>query len=168
MTSFLRPALFLACCGALAAACWAGVRALDVPLAALAGGRVQGERYDRANAAAQARHRLKLELADGLAGGRLPLAEAIARCRRHLDEEAPADASEAPWYGRGVLLKVEGGCEEERCGRNLIRQVEVKLRASPSVAREVLARLEKELQEHLAGKGPRSVRPRPVSGAPRG
>jgi hypothetical protein len=63
---------------------------------------------------------------------------------------------------------VQGGSEEERCGRNLIRVVEVKLRASPSVAREVVARLEKELQEHLAGKGLRPARPRPVSGAPRG
>jgi hypothetical protein len=159
MTPLLRAASLLACCTALAAACWAGVRALDVPLAALAGGLAQQERYDRATAAAQARLRLKLELADALAGGRLPLAEAIARCRRHLDEEAQADASEAPWYGRGVLLKVEGGCEEERCGRNLIWQAEVKLRASPGVAREVLARLEEELQEYLAARGPTPAEP---------
>src|SRR5262245_21085997 len=143
MTSLPRPALFLACCAALAAgACWAAAWALDaVPLADLAGGLVQGERNDRATAAAQARYRLKLELADGLAEGRLPLAEAIARCRRLLDEEAPAEASEAPWYGRALLLNVEGGSEDERCGRYLIGAVEVKLRASPSVARGVLARL---------------------------
>jgi hypothetical protein len=54
---------------------------------------------------------------------------------------------------------VEGGSEEERCGRNLIWQVGVKLRASPTVAREVLARLEKELQEHLAGRAGRARRP---------
>ena len=168
MASFHRPAHFLACCTALAAACWAAVRALDIPLPAITSGLSQGSRYDSATAAARARHRLKLELADGLAEGRLPLAEAIARCRRHLDEEAPAEASEVPWYGRAVLLTVEGGSEEERCGRYLIGAVEVKLRASPSVARGVVARLEKELQEHLAGKGPNPVRPRPVSGALRG
>jgi hypothetical protein len=79
MTPLLRAAFLLTCCTALAAACWAGVRALDVPLAAITSGLSQGSRYDRATAAARARHRLKLELADGLAKGRLPLAEAIAR-----------------------------------------------------------------------------------------
>jgi hypothetical protein len=54
---------------------------------------------------------------------------------------------------------VRGDTDEERCGRNLIRVVEVKLRASPSVAREVLARLEEELQEYLAAKGPTPAGP---------
>jgi hypothetical protein len=153
MTSLPRPVLFLACCTALAAACWAAVRALDVPLAAIPAGLAQQEHYDRATAAVRARHRLKLELADGLVEGRLSLAEAIARCRRHLDDEAPAEASVAPWYGRHLLRQVKGGTEDERCGRNLIWAVEVKLRASPDVARGVLARLEKELAEHLARGG---------------
>jgi hypothetical protein len=159
MTSLPRPALFLACCTALAAACWAAVRALDVPLPAITSGLSQGSRYDSATAAARARHRVKLELADGLAKGRLPLAEAIARCRRYLDEEAPAEGPEAYRYGWANLGKVRGETDEERCGRNLIRVVEVKLRGSPSVAREVVPRLEKELQEHLAGKGLRPARP---------
>ena len=159
MTPLLRAASLLACCTALAAACWAGVRALVVPLAALAGGLAQQERCDRATAAAQARLRLKLELADALAGGRLPLAEAIARCRRHLDEEAPAEGPEACRYGWANLGRVRGDTDEERCGRNLIRVVEVKLRGSPGVAREVVARLEKQLQEHLAGKGLRPAEP---------
>jgi len=42
---------------------------------------------------------------------------------------------------------------------NLIRLVRVELRDAPSVARDVVARLEKELQEHLAAKGPRPARP---------
>jgi hypothetical protein len=125
----------------------------------MASGLAQGSRYDCATAAVRTRHRLKLELADGLVEGRLSLAEAIARCRRHLDEEAPAEGPEACRYGWANLGRVRGDTDEERCGRNLIRVVEVKLRGSPSVAREVLARLEKELQEHLAGKGLRPAEP---------
>jgi len=159
MASLPRPALFLACCAVLAAACWAAARAFEVPLAAIASGQAQGSRYDCATAAVRARHRLKLELADGLAGGRLSLAEAIARFRRHLDEEAPAEASEASRYGWANVGRAGGESDEERCGRILIRVVEVKFRASPGVAREVVPRLEKELADYLAAKGLRPARP---------
>jgi hypothetical protein len=153
MTTLLRAAFLLACCTALAAACCVGVRALDVPLAAISAELAEQERYDRATAAAQARLRLKLGLADRLTEGKLPLAEAITAFCRHLDHEAPAEASEACEYGWANVGRMRGETDEERCGRNLITQVEVKLRASPSVAPEVLARLEKELQEYLAARG---------------
>src|SRR5262245_11439353 len=161
MSSLPRSILFLACCGALAAgACWAAARTLDaLPLDSLADGLVQAQRYDCATAAAQARLRLKLELADGLAEGRLWLVEAIAAFRRPLDDERPAEAFEAGEYGWANVGRVGGETDEERCGRNLIWLVRGQLTDSPSVAEAAAARLEKELQEHLAGKGPRPARP---------
>jgi hypothetical protein len=161
MTPFRRAALFLACCTTLAAGlCWAAARTLDArPFDAIAREQAQHERYACATAAAQARLRLKLELADGLAGGRLSLPEAIATFRRHLDEEAPGEGPEASRYGWANLGRVRGESDEERCGRNLIWLVEQNLGDDPSVAREVVTRLEKELQEHLAGKGLKPARP---------
>jgi hypothetical protein len=48
---------------------------------------------------------------------------------------------------------VRGATDDERRGHNLIRLVELDLGDSPSVARDVFARPEKELQEDLAARG---------------
>jgi hypothetical protein len=130
-----------------------------LPLWALAAKAAQAERLKRADASALDRIRFKRGLALELAAGRLALPEAIARCRRYLDEEAPEGAEEAQLYGRDVLRTLPGDSEDERCGLNLIRLVRVELRDTPSVAREAVARLEKELQEYLAAKGGKQARP---------
>jgi hypothetical protein len=130
-----------------------------VPLWALAAKAAEAERLDQAFASNRDRIRFKEELAQALAQGRVALPEAIARCRRYLDEEAPEGDAEAHLYGRDVLRTLPGASEEERCGLNLIRLVRAELRGAPSVARDVVARLEKELQEHLAARGGKPPRP---------
>src|SRR5262249_9643399 len=110
-------------------------------------------------AVTRAGRRFRDGLAGDLARGRLTLAEAIVRLRRYLDDEAPPGGAELPWSGRDSLRLVKGGSDDERCGRNLIRLVELDLRASPGDAREVLPRLEKELADSLAAKSPRPALP---------
>ena len=151
-----RFALLLACCAALAAGAYhAAARALDaVPLLALARAAALGERLDRANACCQARLRFKTGLAEDLARGRLTLPDAIARLRGYLDGEPPPGGPEARWSGRAVLRTVPGDTEDERCGRDLIREAGARLRGSPGLAGDVVARLEGELQEHLARVAP--------------
>jgi hypothetical protein len=155
VTCLLRTPLLLACCATLAAGAFhAAARLVDaVPLSILARESAEEQRLTRVMACSEARRRFKEGLADDLAQGRLALAEAIARVRDYLDAEGPAEGSEARWYGRRVLRTVRGATEEERCGRNLIRLVELDLRNSPGAGRELLARLERELQACLRAKG---------------
>src|SRR5262245_37504567 len=133
-----RAALALTLCAALtAAACLACSRLADAgPLLALSRGAAEGERLDRALAVCEARIRFKHGLARALLGGRLSLAEAIRRFRDRLDAEAPPDAGESWWYGRGVLRLVRGDSDDERFGRSLIAEVEKGLAEAPSAARE--------------------------------
>ena len=156
-----RVAILLSCSVALSAGAYLAAARLAeaVPPWALAAKAAEAERLKRASDSALDRIRFKRGLALELAGGRLSLAEAIARCRRYLDEEAPEEAAEAPLYGRDVLRTLPGGSEEECCGRNLIRLVRAELRGAPSVARDVVARLEKELTDYLAAKGTGPARP---------
>jgi hypothetical protein len=152
-----RLLLLLACCAAMTAGAYqAAARLLDAAcVAALADATATAERLRRALACSEARFHFKEGLAGGLASGRLSLAAAIGRVRAYLDEEALAEGPEAQFYGRGVLDTVPGRSEDERCGRNLIRLVQLDLRGSPGLAARVVVRLEHELAEHLArpGKG---------------
>jgi hypothetical protein len=151
-----RVALALALCAALAAAAWLACRRLAdaAPLLALARGAAEAERLDKAYAVCEARRHFKEGLARDLLCGRLPLAEAIRRFRDHLDAEAPPEGGESAWYGRGVLRAVEGDSDAERLGRSLILEVRAGFAGPPSATREAAARLERELAEHLHGKGP--------------
>ena len=150
----MRVPLLLPLCAALALACLAAARLADgTVFQTLASQAAEAERLDRALAVTRACRRFKDGLARDLARGRLTLAEAIARLRRYLDDEAPPEGGPTPWSGRDSLRMVKGGSDDERCGRNLIRLVEVHLRGSPDVAPDVVVRLERELEEYLTHRG---------------
>jgi hypothetical protein len=90
-------------------------------------------------------HAARQRVLEDLAYGRLPLLEATRRWR---------DLSPVPQHIMADLLRVEPGLSDgERLCRHTIQRIEIGLNLPPEEARQVVARLEAELQEHLARHG---------------
>jgi hypothetical protein len=90
-------------------------------------------------------HAARQRVLDDLAYGRLPLLEATRRWR---------DLSPVPQQLLADLLRLEpGNSDGERLCRHTIQRIEIGLNLPPEEARRVVARLEAELQEHLARHG---------------
>ena len=149
--SWIRPlAAFLLLAGLAALAPWAG-RLLrhawqDDAIEREAAHRAELERRGVLGLARLARKR---EIAQALAGGRMPLLEAAARLGA-LNRMAP----EVPW--RLYRDAHPGASDEERFCREAISWAESELpEDDPCEAAAVLGRLEAELDRHLRGGGPR-------------
>jgi hypothetical protein len=96
----------------------------------------------------------KYNVTTDLANGRLSLAEAAGRFRQ-LDQECPGFS----WERFRTIYP--GATDGERHGREVICAVQCGLHLEPSRAATVVARLEAELQDHLARHGTL-----PLDGAP--
>ena len=131
-------------------ACWlrsVGLNVGDLPGALRWLGR-ENERQKELNAD-RARclrlHEARQRVLEDLARGRHRLLDGARQWR---------DLSPVPLHIQADLLRVEpGNSEGERLCRHTIQRIEIGLDLPPEEARRVVARLEAELQEHLARHG---------------